>query len=96
MFGNPEFYVSSSPDAGLTSTKPIVQLPGTEAEITELRQLLVSKGWDIQDYMAMKAAEDSVKSLNSPKVFHIATHGFFTPQRTQTTHPSAKLKYQGR
>jgi len=75
IFGNPEFYVS----AASTKKSNIGQLPGTEREISELKNLLEGEGWDISDYIRTDATESRVKSLNNPRVFHIATHGFFTP-----------------
>jgi CHAT domain-containing protein len=73
MFGNPFFYASATKD------KSIPQLPGTEKEIKELDELLTQKGWKTTGYTEMEASEEKVKELNSPKIFHIATHGFYSP-----------------
>jgi len=73
MFGNPDFYLSA------TASNKIADLPGTEKEVNELHALLKEKGWVTDDYMQLRANEDQVKALNNPKVFHIATHGFFKP-----------------
>jgi CHAT domain-containing protein len=73
MFGNPDFYQSA------TASNKIADLPGTEKEINELHALLKEKGWVTEDYMELEANEDQLKTLNNPKIFHIATHGFFKP-----------------
>ncbi len=77
MFGNPNFYLTAS--AG-----DISALPGTEVEVRELKNLLRTKGWTTASYTETDASEDEVKKLNNPKVFHIATHGFFTPEEQMT------------
>jgi len=73
MFGNPDFYLSA------TASNKIADLPGTEKEVNELHALLQENGWVTDDYMQLRANEDQVKALNNPKIFHIATHGFFKP-----------------
>ncbi len=73
MFGNPDFYLTAS-------RGEIQPLPGTAREVNELRNLLVDRGWDISAYTENDAKEEQIKKLNNPKVFHIATHGFFTPE----------------
>ncbi|HCW08466.1 MAG TPA: hypothetical protein DGG95_14000, partial [Cytophagales bacterium] len=73
MFGNPKFYLTAS------NNRRIADLPGTEKEVTELEQLLKQKGWKTSEYVETSASEEQVKGLESPKIFHIATHGFYTP-----------------
>lgn len=75
MFGNPTFYLTASADATITP------LPGTEKEVTQLDFLLKQKGWDTQEYIETAASEEVVKELNSPKIFHIATHGLYKRTR---------------
>ena len=85
MFGDPTYYVRSE---GATDNEElsrsigmseVQRLPGTRAEVVELEKLLRENGWKTQDYLELKAGEDQVKLMQSPKVFHIATHGFFQP-----------------
>jgi CHAT domain-containing protein len=73
MFGNPTFYADAS------SSKSISQLPGTEKEIIQLKQMLNQKGWTTSEYIEKSASEEKIKELVNPKIFHIATHGFYTP-----------------
>lgn len=84
MFGNPQFYVSTKagsplPSSGLTrSTAEVVSaLPGTKKEIDELDELLDRKGWDTQLFTDLLATETSIKEVTNPRIFHVATHGFF-------------------
>ncbi|MEQ8424781.1 MAG: CHAT domain-containing tetratricopeptide repeat protein, partial [Cyclobacteriaceae bacterium] len=73
MFGNPTFYLTAS--AG-----NIPSLPGTEKEVAELQTLLDKQGWKTAEYTEGSASEEQVKEMDSPKIFHIATHGFYTPE----------------
>lgn len=84
MFGNPAFYKDTQPgqplaSSGLTrSTAQVVSsLPGTKAEIEELHELLDRKGWETQKYTEADASEATMKLMQSPRIFHVATHGFF-------------------
>lgn len=79
MFGNPTFYMTASAD-----DKQISPLPGTEKEIDQLKLILKQKGWSTSEYVERFAAEEKVKELNSPKIFHIATHGLYRPTPTVT------------
>ena len=80
MFGNPSFYLTASANENISA------LPGTEKEITQLQFLLKQKGWDTKEYVEKTATEERIKELNSPKIFHVATHGFYKPsdQRPQS------------
>lgn len=73
MFGNPTYYMLASADRNIS------QLPGTEKEVAELQLLLKQKGWVTDEYIEKSASEEQVKELASPRIFHIATHGFYTP-----------------
>ncbi len=77
MFGNPAFYLTDT-----RSYAPISQLPGTEKEISQLKFLLSEKGWKTEEYIEHRATEERIKELNNPKVFHVATHGFYKPTPT--------------
>ncbi|MDW3195701.1 MAG: CHAT domain-containing protein [Cytophagales bacterium] len=84
LFGNPKFYVDTQPgrpaaNSGLTraTAEVISELPGTKKEIVELKEYLGDRGWEINDYTELNASEQAIKSISSPKIFHIATHGFF-------------------
>ncbi|MEM9325515.1 MAG: CHAT domain-containing tetratricopeptide repeat protein [Bacteroidota bacterium] len=99
LFGNPTFYVDSKPgvpetDSGLSrsSVEVVSQLPGTEKEINELKEYLTDRGWEIQDRVEMDATEPEMKAVESPLVFHVATHGFFQSTGAATSSLDAELK----
>lgn len=55
----------------------IVGLPGTEKEVDQIEQLLTANQWAIQKYLQQDALEENLKNVESPRVLHIATHGYF-------------------
>lgn len=56
----------------------IPQLAGAEKEINDINTILEANNWDVQKLVFENAIEDNLKNLRvSPRVFHIATHGFF-------------------
>lgn len=84
MFGNPLFYVKTKKgvpveNSGLNrnSVSVIADLPGTKKELVELESLLNRKGWTVEAKTEQSADELSVKAINNPRIFHVATHGFF-------------------
>jgi CHAT domain-containing protein len=77
MFGNPEFYLTAS---AATIVNPVLPLPETDQEIKILRELLKSKGWTADTYVENLATEERIKLMDNPRVFHVATHGFYAPQ----------------
>ncbi len=78
MFGNPTFYLAASANPEYSA------LPGTEKEVDELQKLLKGKGWITDEYMENSASEEKVKALDNPRIFHIATHGFYTKTEGET------------
>ncbi|MDH5366823.1 MAG: CHAT domain-containing protein [Cyclobacteriaceae bacterium] len=66
LVGNPNF-------GGNTVTS----LPGTKEEITSIGSILTSKGYTINKYTENQASEINMKSVNNPKLLHVATHGYF-------------------
>ena len=52
------------------------RLPGTRAEGEEIAALL-----GVQPHLGASALEAQLKALHSPRVLHIATHGFFLPNQ---------------
>src|SRR5690606_23321961 len=74
MISNPRFYLTAS-----TDSRAIAPLPGTEKEVKQLQQILRANGWTTSEYLEAAAAEEKIKELNSPKIFHVATHGLYRP-----------------
>jgi len=88
MFGFPKYYISSQAknnSGGLLSPKDmersfgstISELPGTLKEIEEIGQIVETSSWTFESFLAEAATEDQIKKISSPKILHIATHGFF-------------------
>ena len=59
---------------GLTN---LSKLPGTKKEVEEIEKSLTDKNWKTQSYIEQFASEENLRKVNSPKVLHIATHGFY-------------------
>ncbi len=88
MFGNPQFYVDTQPGSPLpssglsrTTAEVVSPLPGTKKEIQELNELLDRKGWETELYTEVEATEGSIKEVSNPRIFHVATHGFFKDEK---------------
>lgn len=80
LFGNPVYYQDLKPEEFNTYTdRPITQLPGTQAEVKSLTDLLIRQDMAPDTRINLQATEDAVDTLQNPKVFHIATHGYFLP-----------------
>lgn len=70
--------------AGLWFTR----LPGTRVEGEQVTAMIGATG-----YFGAAAVERALKGCRSPQILHIATHGFFLPDRAEhdTTRPTARL-----
>jgi CHAT domain-containing protein len=55
-------------------------LPGTERESAKLEERAKKSGWQPQTYLGAKATEAELRKVNSPRILHLATHGFFLPE----------------
>lgn len=81
IVGNPAFYTKTP--SKLEETVLIEKgayidpLPGTSVETKELSKLLSKNAYSVSSFVERDAEEDKIKSIRNPKVFHIATHGFF-------------------
>lgn len=84
MFGDPVFYIQTDPgtpvrNSGLSRETAVVitQLPGTKKEIEQVKGYLGRKGYEVKEFSELDATEEIVKTISSPQIFHVATHGFF-------------------
>lgn len=59
---------------GFTELPP---LPGTKTEVENISSALQGSKWNVKVSIREQASETRLKQVNSPKVLHIATHGFF-------------------
>jgi CHAT domain-containing protein len=59
-------------------------LLATRKEVTGITTLLTQNGWNVDAYTQLEATEEKFKQLDvqgtSPKLLHLATHGFFYPE----------------
>ena len=99
LFGNPTFYIDTrpgrpKPESGLTRSDAavITDLPGTKKEIAELKEYLGDRGWEIDEYTELNADEPSIKAVTNPRIFHVATHGFFQSEKRAVSSLDAELR----
>ncbi len=67
LFGRPIYANSSLSD-----------LPGTEREVDAIATYLKKKNWETVVFKQNRASINNLKTLDSPTLLHLATHGFFT------------------
>ncbi len=68
-----------SRDLGNGTTLP--RLPGTGAEVNAISQLMKEHNWKTSLYTGDLALKQVVEGAGSPRVLHLATHGFFLPDQ---------------
>lgn len=78
LVGNPTFYITGA-NGEVQVKQTVAALPGTEEEISSISGLLRNGQYKIDLFTELKALEKNIKEVNNPKIFHIATHGFFAP-----------------
>jgi CHAT domain-containing protein len=59
-------------------------LKGTEIEINLIDSLLQTQQIRTQKYLHIQATEEKIKSVQSPTILHIATHGFFIDEGNES------------
>ena len=52
-------------------------LPATKVEVEQIAKSFLENGWQVNEYLGDKASETNIKLERSPRVLHIATHGYF-------------------
>jgi CHAT domain-containing protein len=52
-------------------------LPSTKVEVDEIAGTFQKNGWNVKTYTGVAASEGNIKQEVSPRVLHIATHGYF-------------------
>jgi CHAT domain-containing protein len=58
-------------------------LPATKIEVEQISGTFKNKGWDVKTYTGEVASEYNIKKEDSPRVLHVATHGYFFEDITQ-------------
>ena len=69
-------------------------LPGTKKEVETIGELLKIKKWDVNVFTENNASEEEIKKVESPRVLHIATHGYFLKQ-TDNLQKESGLRIMG-
>jgi CHAT domain-containing protein len=64
-------------NSNLTRNSLTKSLPGTKKEIESIRNIFNSEKISTSIFLSSNATENNVKSISSPDILHIATHGFF-------------------
>lgn len=72
LIGNPNF--------SLEKESSWDQLEGAEIEVKILNEALAKRGWEATLVANENATEDTLFSMETPGILHIATHGFFKQQ----------------
>jgi tetratricopeptide (TPR) repeat protein len=68
-----------SRDQGTGTVLP--PLPGTGAEVNAIAALMQQRQWKTSVYTGDQALKRVVEETNSPRIVHLATHGFFLPDQ---------------
>jgi len=88
FIGNSKELVSASKSRSSTKTAYLVgnpvfgqgdipPLPGTKTEVDNISKVLSSRGYRVSKLTENGATETALKKISSPKLLHIATHGYF-------------------
>jgi CHAT domain-containing protein len=98
LFGRPAYAAEPSGSTGTfrslaneelysLTEQEFSDLPGTEQEINTAYNSLANNAWQVKRYLGTDATEANVKALKSPRLLHIATHGFFIGDTTGSINP---------
>jgi CHAT domain-containing protein len=75
--------VGSQSSSAAGSTLP--PLPGTGAEVQAIAELMHTHGWQTTVYTGDMALKRAVEQSGSPRLVHLATHGFFLADPAAST-----------
>jgi CHAT domain-containing protein/tetratricopeptide (TPR) repeat protein len=65
-------------------------LPGTEKESAALEERAKRSGWQPEVILGANATEAELRKTNSPRILHLATHGFFLPEKRAAVLPNTR------
>ena len=93
LFGSPEFGDSLHNKDSTSSRGGAVfsflgevdlpDLPGSKKEIKAISTQLIESGWEVYHFTQAEASEEKIKDIFTPRLLHIATHGFFIHDSAQ-------------
>jgi CHAT domain-containing protein/tetratricopeptide (TPR) repeat protein len=87
IFGYPDYNLSQT-DAANGKNRALTRfygfddgeippLPATEKEAQIIKDILTASNWTVSSFIKAEASEEHFKTVDSPGVLHVATHGFF-------------------
>jgi CHAT domain-containing protein/tetratricopeptide (TPR) repeat protein len=74
---NTSFTYQTMRDLSLDGNRRITPLPATCSEVEGINQTLASNAWNTQLFTDNDALEMNLRQMDSPRILHIATHGYF-------------------
>jgi len=80
IFVNPSYSTNRLAPAERGPGAYLAALPGAEKEGVELQSQVKSWRWPTILYQGGDATEARLRALRSPRILHLATHGFFLPR----------------
>jgi CHAT domain-containing protein len=108
VFGNPDFGTQAELMSQQTASSGVLAmrasemrdfanisleaLPGTERECAELKARGEASGKPMKVFLGASATEAQLRKVNSPRILHLATHGFFLPE---TSDEQQRVKESG-
>ncbi|MFN3405533.1 MAG: CHAT domain-containing protein [Cytophagaceae bacterium] len=87
LCGSPAFYLGDKKKYTYT----VGELPGTEKEVGDIAELLSKNNVKTTKVMGKALTEQWVKDLENPRIFHIATHGYYSEKKAHEDENSAML-----
>ncbi|PTB97957.1 hypothetical protein C9994_00605 [Marivirga lumbricoides] len=77
LIGNPAFTVNSE-----SANEVYLPLLGTEEELEKVSSLLEAERYTVDVNKGREATEQKIREIKSPKIIHLATHGFFIDEQS--------------
>ena len=74
---NVSFTNQTMRDLSLDGNRRAAPLPATRSEVEGINQTFTSSAWNAQLLTGNDAMESNLKQMDSPRILHIATHGYF-------------------
>jgi hypothetical protein len=75
--GRPDYYLNDTTSISTDRGANITDLPGTEIEVLTITDELKKQEVNFESYLGKDVTENLLKSVTSPSILHIATHGYF-------------------
>lgn len=99
LMGDPVFDISDVDQAKSRTGEyqKFASLPGTNTEIVRINEILKRNTWTTSVFLKKLATEKNLKSVHSPDILHVATHGFFSTDNVKLSAEAKKdfLFYSG-